>query len=452
MDKRTADSNQSRPVRRTARSRRWRGRLAESPLVRFRLLAAIIVILFAILSLPGQLLVDASNAMPSAMPSPANASTQQAVARVAATAAPATPIAAIATAAVSPAAAQASAPESPPLGLSAKAAYAVDLTNQTELYSANADEPLTPASLTKIVTAIVVVEHATPDATVTIQADDTVDPTIYSHVGLEVGDVVTVHDLLAGMLLNSGGDAALALSRHVGAQLPGAANEDSRQRFVDAMNQKAVSLRMSHTHFIDPDGRDEAGHVSTARDMALATAKLFQYPMLETLVGEATENIQIQGPNARTTTLYNTNELLGTAGVHGVKTGTTDAAGECLVIATWENGARVITVIMGSGDRYSDESKLVGYLNDQYRWVRLGRGGDLSALNDELARKGYSLGVVRTDLLTAAQAANLSYSLTLNPSPNSAPLKAQGDVVFFIGTQPILRLAVYAGDPFKTSG
>jgi len=84
--------------------------------------------------------------------------------------------------------------------------------------------------------------------------------------------------------------------------------------------------------------------------------------------------------------------------------------------------------------------------------VRLGRGGDLSALNYELTQKGYSLGIVRTELLTAAQAAELSYSLTLNPSPNSAPLKAQGYVVFFIGTQPILRLPVYAGDPFKTSG
>ncbi|HEX3722227.1 MAG TPA: serine hydrolase, partial [Nitrolancea sp.] len=123
----------------------------------------------------------------------------------------------------------------PTLALSAKAAYAVDLTNQTELYANNADQPLPPASTTKIVTAIVVVEHAQLGATVTVRADDTVDPTVYSHMGLEVGDVVTVRDLLAGMLLNSGGDAALSLSRYVGGQLPGAANEDPRQRFVDEM-------------------------------------------------------------------------------------------------------------------------------------------------------------------------------------------------------------------------
>ncbi|HVB63300.1 MAG TPA: D-alanyl-D-alanine carboxypeptidase family protein [Nitrolancea sp.] len=449
MDKREADDDKSQSIWRTVESRQGSRRLAESRLFSFRLLAAIIVILFALLSVPGQLRVDASNAVPTA----ATTTTPRAVARVATTDAPTTPVSAIASAAVSPSSpAVKAAPVVQPLALSARAAYAVDLTNQTELYASNADEPLPPASLTKLVTAIVVVEHVQPDATVTIQADDTVDPTIYSHVGLEVGDVVTVQELLAGMLLNSGGDAALALSRYVGAQLPGAANEDPRQRFVDEMNRQAASLRMNHTHFLDPDGRDETGHVSTAHDIALAAARLFQYPILETLVGEAKQDIQVQGPHARTITLYNTNELLGTPGVHGVKTGTTDAAGECLVIAIQENGARIITVIMGSSDRYGDESKLLGYLNDHYRWVRLGRGGDLSALNYELTQKGYSLGIVRTELLTAAQAAELSYSLTLNPSPNSAPLKAQGYVVFFIGTQPILRLPVYAGDPFKTSG
>ncbi|HEX3722833.1 MAG TPA: hypothetical protein VHV31_08580, partial [Nitrolancea sp.] len=258
--------------------------------------------------------------------------------------------------------------------------------------------------------------------------------------------------LLAGMLLNSGGDAALALSRYVGGQLPGAANEDPRQRFVDEMNREAATLGMAHSHFLDPDGRDEAGHVSTARDLAIASARLFQFPILETLVGEATEDVHVQGPDARVITLTNTNELLGTPGVHGVKTGTTDAAGECLVIAIWENGARVITVIVGSADRYGDETKLLAYLNEQYHWVRLGRGGDIGALNDELAQKGYSLAIVQTVLLTAAQAADLSYTLTLTPSTNAPPLKAQGEVVFLIGTQPILRLAVYAGDPFKSSG
>ena len=340
----------------------------------------------------------------------------------------------------------------PPIQLSAKAAYAVDLTNGVELYSVNADTPLPPASTTKIVTALVVVQHANLSSTVTIQADDTVDPSIYSHMGLAVGDVVTVRDLLAGMLLNSGGDAALALARDVGATLPGDPAEAPKKKFVDEMNREAAALGMKNSHFVDPDGRDTDGHVTTARDLALATQKLFDFQVLEQLVGEASQDVQVQGPNARTITLYNTNELLGAPGIHGVKTGTTDAAGQCLVIATWENGARVITVLLGSGNRYGDENILLNYLQQQFRWIRLGRGGDLPALNDQLAQKGDSLALVRTLLLTPQQASQLKYTLDLHPATGGGPLKVQGDVVFFIGAQPILRLAVYAGDPFKTSG
>jgi D-alanyl-D-alanine carboxypeptidase (penicillin-binding protein 5/6) len=340
----------------------------------------------------------------------------------------------------------------PPIELSAKAAYAVDLSNGVELYSVNADAPLPPASTTKIVTALVVAEHAGLDATVTIQADDTVDPTIYSHMGLEVGDVVTVRDLLAGMLLNSGGDAALALARFVGATLPGAVDEAPRQRFVDEMNREATTLGMRHSHFVNPDGRDTDGHVSTARDLALAAQRLFDFQILETLVGERSQDVQVQGPNARTVTLYNTNELLGAPGVHGVKTGTTDAAGQCLVLATWENGARVITVLLDSGDRYGDANALLSDLNQQFHWVRLGRNGDIAELNEELAQKGQSLGIERTVLVTAQQAADLKYTLEPHPATGGGPFQAQGDVVFFIGAQPILRLAVYAGDPFKLGG
>jgi len=340
----------------------------------------------------------------------------------------------------------------PPITLSAKAAYSVDLTNGVELYSVNADTPLPPASTTKIITALVVVQHAALDAAVTIQTDDTVDPTIYSHMGLEVGDVVTVRDLLAGMLLNSGGDAALALARYTGATLPGAADEAPRQRFVDEMNRESAALGMKNSHFVDPDGRDTDGHVSTARDLALAAQKLFDFQVLETLVGEISQDVQVQGPNVRTITLHNTNELLGAPGVHGVKTGTTDAARQCLVIATWEDGARVITVLLGSSDRYGDENALSGYLSQQFRWVRLGRNGDLAALNDELAQKDYSLGVVQTFLFTAQQAADLKFTLELHPASGGGPFQSQGDVVFFIGAQPILRLAIYSGNPFNAGG
>jgi D-alanyl-D-alanine carboxypeptidase len=122
------------------------------------------------------------------------------------------------------------------------------------------------------------------------------------------------------------------------------------------------------------------------------------------------------------------------------------------VLATWENGARVITVLLGSGDRYGDANTLLGYLNQQFQWVRLGRNGDLAALNQELAQKGLSLGIVRTVLLTAPQAADLKYMLESRPVSGVGPFRAQGDVVFLIGAQPILRLSIYTGDPFNSGG
>src|SRR6185312_13434928 len=115
------------------------------------------------------------------------------------------------------------------------------------------------------------------------------------------------------------------------------------------------------------------------------------------------------GPNARDVTLHNTNEMLGTPGVHGVKTGTTDQAGQCLVLAVWRGDNRIITVVMGSRDRYADTTALLVYLDQQYRWVRLGRNGDLTDLNDELSAKGYALAVTKTVLLTASDEANLHY-------------------------------------------
>lgn len=340
----------------------------------------------------------------------------------------------------------------PSVVLTAKAAYAVDVTANAQLYAKNANAQLAPASTTKIITAIVTLQHVSPTAQVTIEQGDTVNWNVYSHMGLIAGDVVTVQDLLAGMLLNSGGDAALALSRYVGEQLPATSASDPRQRFVDEMNREASQLGMSKSHFVNPDGRDAPGHVSTAHDLALAAAHLFNYQLLQQLVDTRTLTVSIKGPNARDITLHNTNELLGTPGVHGVKTGTTDNAGECLIIAAWRGTDRVITVVLGSTDRYADTAKLYKYLDSEFRWVQLGRGGDLQALNTELSSKGYSLAIRKTVLLTSAQASRLRYNLTLNPVTSDSPFAAQGEVVFLIGSEPILRLSVYKGDPFAGGG
>lgn len=363
-----------------------------------------------------------------------------------------TPVASIATlASATPSAAATPAPSGRglpgvSLKLAAKAAFAVDLTHGVELYSQRADTPLPPASTTKIVTALVVVGVLQPSDQVTIQESDTVDPTVYSNMGLQPGDVLSVRDLLAGMFLNSAGDAAQALARTAGAKVVVPAGRDPTADFVAEMNRTARRLGMRNSHFLDPDGRDEPGHVSTARDLALATQALFTHPLLEQLVAEPAAAVQVRGPAARTIDLVNTNEMLGVAGVHGVKTGTTDAAGQCLVAAVWKGGARILTVVLGSDDRYADTRALLDGLNQEYRWLRLGRDGDAAALNDQLKEEGLALAVVEPILLTAAQASELRYDLQLNPRPASG-WTPQGVVTFTAGGVTILRLPVYRGDP-----
>ena len=242
------------------------------------------------------------------------------------------------------------------LTLSARAALLIDDAG-TVLYAANPDEPLPPASTAKIVTALVVARYARPEEIVTIQPGDESDPS-ESTMGLRAGDTVTVHDLLVGMLLPSGDDAARVLARVVGERIPG--DQPPRERFLAEMNALAAQLGMRDSHFTDPAGDDAPGQAVTARDLALAARRLLAEPSLLPIVATREARVRVGGPNARTLTLTNTNELLATEGVFGVKTGTTPAAGQCLVVAYQHAGRIEIAVVLGSQDRYADARALLG--------------------------------------------------------------------------------------------
>ncbi|MDI3339119.1 MAG: serine hydrolase [Sphaerobacter sp.] len=343
-------------------------------------------------------------------------------------------------------------PALPPL--TARAALAVDLSVGTALLEHNADVPLPPASTTKMVTALVVRQHAAVDDIVTIQPDDLVDETVYAHMGLRAGDRVTVGDLLAGLLIPSGGDAALALARAVGARLEPDA-PDPRAAFVAAMNRLARQLGMRQAHFANPDGRDAPGQQATARDLAVATAALLRDPLLAQVVATPVMTVQVDGPQPRALTLWSTNFLLGERGVHGVKTGTTDGAGQHLVAVARRRDHEVVTVILGSTDRFADTRALLDFLDARYQWVRLGRAGDLPALESALAAAGLTLMTNRTLLLTVEQAAALRYTLTRRAPAPGSPWAGQGEVVFYVGAAEVLRLPLYArdpGNPFVPSG
>lgn len=337
--------------------------------------------------------------------------------------------------------------------ITARAVLAVDLVTGATLAAVNPDMPYPPASTTKMLTALIVRQHAALDEVITIEPGDLVDEVIYAHVGLRAGDRVAVRDLLAGLLVPSGGDAARALARVVGARLDPAAT-NPRAAFVAEMNRVARRLGMRSTHFVNPDGRDAPGQRSTARDLAILGAALLKDPFLADVVAQRVTTISVKGPNARDITLWSTNHLLGELGVHGIKTGTTAEDGENLVAVAWRGDHQVITVTLGSaeGERFNDVRALFDALGTHFRWVRLGRDGDHPDLEDRLAADGFRLMTNRTLLLTAAQADRLRYDLRLAPVSSSSPWAIQGEVVFYVGATEVLRLPVYrsgreAGDP-----
>ncbi len=298
--------------------------------------------------------------------------------------------------------------------LTARASYAVDVTHGVELWAARADESLAPASTAKMLTALVVRRILQEDETIRIEPSDLVDPTIYANASLQPGDEVTVRGLLAALLIASAGDAARALARVGGMRLDGNA-ADPRAVFVAAMNTEARRLGLRTSWFLTPDGRDAPGQGTTARELAIVAAALLTDPLLSSLVATPRFELAIGGVSPRTVTLLNTNELLGWNGVIGVKTGTSLAAGQCLVLALRRGGALVIAVLLGSSDRYTDARQLVSWLDRHYRWIPL----DASAFPElaALAGSGIVPAVSPTILVPSAAADQVSIEIERRAGP-----------------------------------
>lgn len=250
----------------------------------------------------------------------------------------------------------------PPPTLSARAALLVDDLTGQPMLAIRAGDRLPPASITKLMTALLVAESGRYFDSITIQGADLIGG---STMGLVNGESLAARDLLDGLLLPSGNDAAMALARHFGNRLPGPGRPVAR--FVAQMNQRAADLGLTDTTFRNPSGLDEPGQVSSANDLARLTRVVMRQPVLAQIVAQP--SVQVQGAR-RAYALRSTNQLLGHyAGTLGVKTGTTDAAGECLVALIERQGQRVIAVVLGSTDRYSDTMSLVDWGFDNFKWL-----------------------------------------------------------------------------------
>lgn len=232
---------------------------------------------------------------------------------------------------------------------SAKSAILMDADTGRILYAKNSDSKSLIASTTKIMTAIVALEHSNLDETYEIPPEAT--GIEGSSIYLKPGECLTIRDLLYGMMLHSGNDAAVALAL---------ACSDSVPEFVDLMNLKAQQLGLHQTHFENPNGLDGEAHYSTAADLARMTRYALKNPDFAKIV--STKSIQI-GERSFT----NHNKLLWSCdGVIGVKTGYTKAAGRILVSAAERNGRRLIAVTISDGNDWQDHKALYEYGFAQY--------------------------------------------------------------------------------------
>jgi serine-type D-Ala-D-Ala carboxypeptidase (penicillin-binding protein 5/6) len=242
----------------------------------------------------------------------------------------------------------------------ARAFYVVNATNGDVLAAQNAHTKLPIASITKLMTVIVALDHLKPSDTVRVSAASA--EVGESRIPLRVGQQVLVRDLLAGALIQSANNAATALAA--------AASGGDVPRFVEWMNARAKKLGLRDTHFVRPDGLDIAGHVSSARDVAVLAQVAMHEPIVRELVRERTDTIEGGRFVVRTW-----NDLLGVfPGLIGVKTGHTDDAGWCEVAAARRNGFTIYAVILGSptrSQRNLDLERLLAWGVSQYRTLTL---------------------------------------------------------------------------------
>ena len=235
--------------------------------------------------------------------------------------------------------------------LNAPAALLGDYDTNQPLAGLDARRPRAMASITKIMTALLVLERANLADRVVVSPTALVGE---SSMGLVAGEVLTVEDLLWGLLLVSGNDAAMALAEHV-------AGSDTM--FVQLMNERAAQLGMTNTRFANPHGLDAPEHYGSAYDLWLLTQEALRNPLFREIV--ATPSRAVAGSQ-----LFNRNELLNVyPGADGVKTGTTVAAGESLVASVSRDGHRAVAVILGSQDRYSDARALFAHYFAHWRWA-----------------------------------------------------------------------------------
>jgi D-alanyl-D-alanine carboxypeptidase (penicillin-binding protein 5/6) len=244
----------------------------------------------------------------------------------------------------------------------AKAALVMDVGSGMVLFDKDGRKQLPIASLTKIMTAILILESHSLYEIVTVDENYAAMPE--SETGVKIwlrqNEKITIGDLLVALLVRSAGDAALALAKH---------HSGSVEEFVNEMNKKAKTLNLKNTHFINPIGMDADGHYSSAFDLALLTKYALRFPTFRNII--RMKEAEIKSTDGRITHSFETTNYLlySYLDIEGVKTGTTDAAGENVInLARSPSGHEIIAIILNSPDRFQENKSIIDWTFRSYTW------------------------------------------------------------------------------------
>ncbi|WP_368906128.1 serine-type D-Ala-D-Ala carboxypeptidase DacF [Bacillus wiedmannii] len=260
----------------------------------------------------------------------------------------------------------------PKLAEQASSAIVIEQDTGKVLFDKNPNEKLPPASMTKIMTMLLIMEQVEKGKlklTDKVRASEHAASMGGSQIFLEPGEEMTVNEMLKGIAIASGNDASVAVAEHIAG---------SEEGFVNMMNKKAKDLGLKNTHFQNPTGLPAKDHYSTANDMAIMAKELMKYPLIRKYTGKYED--YLREDTDKKFWLVNTNKLVRFyPGVDGVKTGFTTEAKYCLTASAEKNGMRVISVVMGaptSKERNNQVTKLLDYAFGQYMTKKLYTRGE----------------------------------------------------------------------------
>ncbi len=306
---------------------------------------------------------------------------------------------------------------SPPF-VTADAAVLIDASTGTVLWSKNAGQARAPASTTKMMTALLALELGNPDDIVTVSPQAVNVEGSNAH--LRVGERIRLSELMEALLIKSANDAAVAIAEYLAG---------TTAAFAGLMNARAAELGLTATHFSNPHGLTQPNHHASAYDLALLARAAMAYPAFAALVRSPTGSMAGLSPDetAFVRGLRNTNRLLlAYDWVDGVKTGTTNAAGNCLVASGNRGGQRLIAVVLHSDNRWGDAIQLLEYGYAAFAFAPVAQAGHVVRTVRVAGARDPYLGLVATRSLTvpvpAAEADGVRIDATL-AAPLAAPVR-----------------------------